>query len=176
MRQAMARGRQQVAAGVIAVVVALLLGDVAWAQAAGKSGAPDADGKATTTGPAPANGKADARARAKAAVERAQVDYKLGRFQDALDGYRRAYELYQAPLLLFDIAQCHRNLDDPEKAIFFFEGYLREETRPEPERRRLAEELITEARADLQRRMAATTVPAPASPPPPPPPARTLSL
>ena len=78
--------------------------------------------------------------------------------------------------LLFNLGQCQMMLKDYQRAIFFFEGYLREETRPEPERRRLAEELITEARADLQRRMAATTVPAPASPPPPPPPARTLSL
>ena len=124
-------------------------------------------------------GKSDARSQAKAAVERAEVDYKLGRFQDALDGYRRAYELFHAPMLLFDIGQCHRNLGDPDKAIFFFEGYLREETRPEPERRQLTEDLLVELRTDSQRRRAiaaaaaaatareATPPPAPPTPPPP---------
>jgi tetratricopeptide (TPR) repeat protein len=109
-------------------------------------------------------GKSDARSQAKAAVEKAQVDYKLGRFQDALDGYRRAYELYQAPVLLFDIAQCHRNLGDPDKAIFFFEGYLREETRPEPERRKLTQDLIDELRGQVQRQRAAAMAAAAARP------------
>ena len=100
--------------------------------------------------PTPASN--DVRAQAKAAVAQAQIDYKLGRFEAALDGYRRAYELFQVPVLLFDIGQCHRNLGNPEKAKFFFEGYLREETRMDPERRHLTEELIAEATATLERR------------------------
>jgi len=89
------------------------------------------------------------RAEAKVEVERAEVQYKLGRFDEALEGYSRAYELVNAPGLLFNIGQCHRNLKSYERAIFFFQEYLREETRPE--RRTLANELIAEARAEMER-------------------------
>ena len=89
------------------------------------------------------------RAEAKAEVERAEVQYKLGRFDEALEGYSRAYELVNAPGLLFDIGQCHRNLRSYERAIFFFEGYLREETRPE--RRALATQLIAESKIELEK-------------------------
>ena len=89
------------------------------------------------------------RAEAKVEVERAEVQYKLGRFDEALEGYSRAYELVNAPGLLFNIGQCHKNLKSYERAIFFFQEYLREETRPE--RRTLANELIAEARAEMER-------------------------
>ena len=90
------------------------------------------------------------RAEAKSEVERAEVQYKLGRFDEALEGYSRAYELVNAPGLLFDIGQCHRNLGSYERAIFFFQEYLREETRPE--RRALANQLIAESRSELEKR------------------------
>ncbi len=163
--------------GQTALVAVIVIGVLALAPVAGAADQgenPGTAGKADTGGTR--RGKSDERAQAKAAVERAQVDYQLGRFQDALDGYRRAYELYQSPSLLFDMGQCHRNLGNPDKAIFFFEGYLREETRLEPERRRLTEDLIVEARVDLQRKMAlaaatasAPAAAAPAAAPPPPP-------
>jgi tetratricopeptide (TPR) repeat protein len=102
--------------------------------------------------PLVARGAEDARRRAeaKAEVERAEVQYKLGRFDEALEGYSRAYELVNAPGLLFDIGQCHRNLRSYERAIFFFQEYLREETRPE--RRALANQLIAESKSELERR------------------------
>jgi tetratricopeptide (TPR) repeat protein len=77
------------------------------------------------------------------------VQYKLGRFDEALEADSRAYELFNAPSLLFDIGQCHRNLRSYERAIFFFEEYLREETNPA--RRTLANELIAESRAELEK-------------------------
>ena len=155
----------------VAAAVVMMMGSVLPAAAAGAGKSTGAPGKGAG---ASASGKNDARAQAKAAVERAQVDYKLGRFQDALDGYRRAYELFQSPVLLFDIGQCHRNLGDPERAIFFFEGYLREETKPEPQRRQLTEDLLAELRTEAQRRRAATALAASAAraATPPPRPAR----
>src|SRR5438045_183674 len=101
--------------------------------------------------PLVARGADDAsrRAEAKAEVQRAEVQYKLGRFDEALEGYSRAYELVNAPGLLFDIGQCHRNLKSYERAIFFFGEYLREETRPE--RRALANQLIAESRSELEK-------------------------
>jgi tetratricopeptide (TPR) repeat protein len=102
--------------------------------------------------PLVARGADDARRRAeaKAEVERAEVQYKLGRFDEALEGYSRAYELVNAPGLLFDIGQCHRNLRSYERAIFFFQEYLREEARPE--RRALANQLIAESKTELEKR------------------------
>lgn len=89
------------------------------------------------------------RAQAKAEFEKAQLHYRLGRFEEALQSYSRAYELFRAPALLFNIGQCHKNLQHHERAIFFFEGYLREEANAE--KRALAQELIAASRAQLER-------------------------
>ena len=107
-----------------------------------------------------ANPRSDARAQAKAQVKKGQLDYKLARFEEALQDYSRAYELYPAPALLFNLGQCHRNLKNYERAIFFFEGYLRDE--PHPANRRLAQELIAESSAELKKQENATSVPQPA--------------
>jgi tetratricopeptide (TPR) repeat protein len=104
--------------------------------------------------PALAGGSTNRKAAAKAEVQKAQVQYKLGRFDEALEAYSRAYELFSAPALLFNIGQCHKNLKDYDRAIFFFEGYLREEANPNPRTRALAEELIAESRGEIERRRA----------------------
>jgi tetratricopeptide (TPR) repeat protein len=101
--------------------------------------------------------RAEARAQAKVEVAKAQVDYKLGRFERALAGYSRAYELFPAPGLLFNLGQCHRNLKDYERAIFFFEGYLREQPRLDRDQRALTEDLIAESRAGLERQRSAAS-------------------
>jgi tetratricopeptide (TPR) repeat protein len=87
--------------------------------------------------------EADNKDQAKIHVKAADTDFKLGRFQEALDSYSKAYELYAAPAFLFNIAQCHRNLKNWERAIFFFEGYLRES--PNAPNRQLVESLLHEA-------------------------------
>lgn len=94
---------------------------------------------------------------AKRDVAAADIAYRLGRFDEALAGYTRAYERYPVPALLFNIGQCHKNLHDYAKAVFFFEGYLRDA--PAATNRALVEDLIREARAEL-----AKTAPAPAAP------------
>ena len=78
-------------------------------------------------------------------MRKGQLDYKLARFEDALQDYSRAYELYPAPALLFNLGQCHRNLKNYERAIFFFEGYLREQPKIDPDQRALTEDLIAES-------------------------------
>ena len=123
--------------------------------------------------PAFAGGRSP-KAEAKAEVAKAQMHYKLGRFEDALAAYTKAYELFNAPALLFNIGQCHKNLKNYERAIFFFEGYLREEPNPNPAKRTLAEQLIESSRAELARQRNAPTPlvspPVVAPPPPPSPP------
>lgn len=103
---------------------------------------------------------------AKQEVKTADIDYRLGRFTEALAGYTKAYELYPVPPLLFNIAQCHRNLKDYAKAIFFYEGYLRDA--PAAKNRSLVEDLIRESRAALaeQDRQKPPPVEPPATPAP----------
>jgi tetratricopeptide (TPR) repeat protein len=91
---------------------------------------------------------------AKVEFDTAQIQYKVGHFDEALEGYSRAYELFPAPAFLFNIGQCHKNLKNYERAIFFFEGYLRDEKNPA--RRTLADELLAESRAALQKQTTPT--------------------
>ena len=51
--------------------------------------------------------------------------FDLGKFQQALAKFEAAYEAKPIPGLLFNIGQCHRNLDAYDAAIFSFKKYLR---------------------------------------------------
>ena len=104
----------------------------------------------------------DRLALARQQVKAADIDYRLGRFVEALAEYTKAYELYPVPPLLFNIAQCHKNLKDYAKAIFFYEGYLRDE--PAAKNGALVHDLIRESKAELDKV-------SPDSPPVAPPPA-----
>ena len=66
------------------------------------------------------------RAAAKLSFEEGEGHYRLGQFEQALEAYSRAYRQFPRPAFLFNIGQCHRNLEDWQKAIFFFRGYLNE--------------------------------------------------
>jgi tetratricopeptide (TPR) repeat protein len=109
----------------------------------------------------------NARAQARAQVKKAQLDYKLARFEEALQDYSQAYELYPAPALLFNLGQCHRNLKNYERAIFFFEGYLREQPKIAADQRALTEDLLTECRTALDRQRAEAAAAAARFAPPP---------
>jgi tetratricopeptide (TPR) repeat protein len=110
---------------------------------------------AAEAGPPGSKEQAKAKAKAKALVREAELQYKLGRFEEALASYTKAYEHHAVPALLFNIGQCHRQLRRFERAIFFFEGFLRE-TSGGPNRE-LAAELIAESDQELakERRRAA---------------------
>lgn len=84
------------------------------------------------------------KAAAKQLFDDATKQYKLGHFEDALAGYEQAYASYPAPAFLFNIAQCHLQLGNWDKAIFFFEGYLRD--KPDATNRELVEDLIRESK------------------------------
>ncbi len=138
------------------------VGLVLWLALLGVTASATAAPPALTTKPAtappatappakPTSPKDQARAQAKAEVKRAQLAYKLARFEEAREEFSRAYELYPMPALLFNLGQCHRNLKNHERAIFFFEGYLREQPRISPDQRALTESLLAESRAELER-------------------------
>jgi tetratricopeptide (TPR) repeat protein len=90
---------------------------------------------------------------AKEHYEKAEVAYKLGRFGEALAEYGLAYEAKHLPGLLFNIAQCHKMLGDHEKAVFFYESFLRE--KPDAPNRALVESLLAESREALESARAA---------------------
>jgi tetratricopeptide (TPR) repeat protein len=94
------------------------------------------------------------RQEARVHFEQATTHYNLGRFEEALTEYTRAYEIFPSPRLLFNIGQCHRSLANHERAIFFIESFLREAEQVSPEERQLADELLAESRAALAARQA----------------------
>jgi tetratricopeptide (TPR) repeat protein len=63
-------------------------------------------------------------ARAKALFKEGETAYNLGQFDTALVKYSDAYKLKALPGFLFNIAQCHRQLQQYERAAFFYGRYL----------------------------------------------------
>ncbi|HUB05999.1 MAG TPA: protein kinase [Myxococcales bacterium] len=61
---------------------------------------------------------------ARSRAEAAQIAYDVGHFGRALELFSLAYEFAPQPSLLFDIAQCHRQLGHAERALFFYRRYL----------------------------------------------------
>lgn len=92
--------------------------------------------------PAPAGAEA-AEALARARFADGNVAYNVGEFRRALEAYAEAYQARPLPGFLFNMAQCHRQLGNDEKAAFFYRRFLGlvpedEATRP------LAKELLAE--------------------------------
>lgn len=99
---------------------------------------------------------AELREDAKTLSKRAATAFKLAHFQEALDLYTQAYEAFPAPAFLFNLGQCHKNLGHSERALFFFQGYLRD--KPDASNRRAVEVLIAESNTALEAQRAAEAV------------------
>jgi hypothetical protein len=125
------------------VVVAVVLVSAIPSWAAPRKGTPSA--KVPTKDP-----KKEKQARGE--FEKAERAFNLGRFQEALTGYRAAYDALPLPPFLFNIAQCYRNLGDGEQAIFFYQRYLSLD--PEAPNRSVVEELVAEQRRLLDAKQA----------------------
>ncbi len=76
--------------------------------------------------------------------------FALGRFEEALGHYEKAYEAKPLAGFLFNIAQCHRNLGHIDEAIFSYRKYLTEQ--PDAENREQVEQQITELEEERDRR------------------------
>jgi hypothetical protein len=90
----------------------------------------------------PARAQDSDRAKVKRLYLSATKHYNLSEFQDALNDYKEAYRIKSDPVFLYDIAQCHRQLDDPAAAAREYRAYLREA--PEAKNRQAVEKLIEE--------------------------------
>src|SRR3954467_13376402 len=56
---------------------------------------------------------------------RGMLDYQLGRYDQAITAFSRAYHISGAPALLYDLAQAYRLKHAPEKALPLYRAYLR---------------------------------------------------
>ncbi len=90
----------------------------------------------------------DHKLEAKAEADRAMVFYRVGKFNEALTSFAHAYELFQAPGLLFNLGQCHRQLGHHRAAIFFYTEYLH--AIPAASNREQVETVLSEERAALK--------------------------
>jgi hypothetical protein len=70
---------------------------------------------------------AEAAAEAKEHFSRGVKLYNLGHFQEAIPEFEKAYDLEPAPILLFNIAQSHRQNGNKDRALFFYRRYLEQE-------------------------------------------------
>ncbi len=71
-----------------------------------------------------AHAQQDAKTRALDAYKQGTKKYNLGKWQDAIALFEKAYELYPDAAFLFNIAQSYRQSDDCKQAAFFYKRYL----------------------------------------------------
>src|SRR4051812_6877782 len=95
---------------------------------------------------------------ARALYEKGQRQYDLGHFADALHLFESAYETKAAPALLFNIAQCHRQLGDLRNAAALYRSFLRAD--PDSRSAGTAQELLAQVDETLRGRDVAHEAPA----------------
>lgn len=110
---------------------------------------------------------ADDPKRAKELFQEGTTFFDVGQFDKAIEAWQAGYKAKPDPGFLYNIAQAYRIAGDPNKAIFFYRGYLRNS--PNAENRTEVEQKI----AALQKQVAELdrnkpSVPPPATTPPPP--------
>lgn len=85
---------------------------------------------------------------AKKAFEEANAEYALGHYEIALAKFEEAFRLTQKGAILFNIAQCHRQLKQFEQASTTYRSFLRLE--PGHARSKDAKRLLAEVDAALK--------------------------
>jgi tetratricopeptide (TPR) repeat protein len=96
--------------------------------------------------------------------ERGEKLFALGKFDEALDEYQKAFDAKPLPGFLFNIGQCYRNLGDYDQAIFSFKKYLKAD--PKAGNREKVEQLIDELEEKKERGEGQKLVRKPADKPP----------
>lgn len=80
---------------------------------------------------------------------RAEVHFEEARFPEALEEYAAAFDAAPLPAFLFNIGQCHVELEQYEAAISHFERFIAAD--PPAEQQDLAREQLAFARSEMQR-------------------------
>jgi tetratricopeptide (TPR) repeat protein len=79
---------------------------------------------------------------AKALAAQGTARYQVGLFDEALRLYEAAYKVHPVPALIFNIAQCQRQLKNYDKAAFLYRSFLR--ALPDAPNRAQVEEIVRE--------------------------------
>jgi tetratricopeptide (TPR) repeat protein len=70
-------------------------------------------------------GQSFAQGNEAAAAEKARVDFRAGRYQDALDVFAKLYTAHPRDLgYLWGVARCHSALEHPREALNYFKKYV----------------------------------------------------
>ncbi len=101
---------------------------------------------------------------AEAHYQKGMKAYTLGHFEDAIEEFEKAYELRQEPIFLYNIAQSHRQNNNPQRAIFFYRRFL--EADPQAKNRAEIEKRIKDLESNLNHKPenAATATPTTVAP------------
>ena len=99
--------------------------------------------------PRPAFADDPAMRSAKRHFERGEKVFALGKFDEALDEYQKAFDAKPIPDFLYNIAQCYRNLGDYDQAIFSFKKFL--QLAPDAPNRESVERTISQLEDKRQR-------------------------
>jgi len=96
--------------------------------------------------------------------DRGEKLFALGKFDEALDEYQKAFDAKPIPEFLFNIGQCYRNLGDYDQAIFSYKKYLKLE--PDAPNKEAVQQLIDDLESKKEHAAAKKLVARPHPPPP----------
>lgn len=94
------------------------------------------------------------RERAREHFERGKAAFELKDFEKAIREYEAAYNIMPLPGLIFNIAQCYRNLQRYDEAIQLFQQYL--QRAPDAPNRAAVEKLVEELQNQASAKAART--------------------
>lgn len=97
----------------------------------------------------------------KQLYERATRAYDVGKYNEAIEEYQKAYEIGGDPPMLYNIAQAYRLNDQPNEALRFYRRYL--QRAPSARNREDVERKIADLEKTVEERRKAAAV---ATPPP----------
>jgi tetratricopeptide (TPR) repeat protein len=64
-------------------------------------------------------------AKARAHYERGRSYFQVGEYRKALEEFKAAHVEKNDPAYIYNIAECHRQLREPQDAVFFYRRFLR---------------------------------------------------
>ena len=102
----------------------------------------------------------------KQLYERATRAYDVGKYNEAIEEYQKAYEIGGDPPMLYNIAQSYRLNDQPGEALRFYRRYL--QRAPSARNREDVERKIADLEKTVEdrRKAAAAAAPPPVAAPP----------
>jgi tetratricopeptide (TPR) repeat protein len=101
---------------------------------------------------------------ARQAYDKGVKQYNLGEYEAALKAFTDAYDEFPDPTLLYNLAQCQRQLGHRQKAITLYKSYLRE-TDGKTQNAGEVKRLIALLEQDVAREEAAKKQPSSSTPP-----------